>query len=524
MSHYEQQTDQNGESKLMKDRILLNSRLLMAAFAMTSLIVIPAGCAVGPDFRPPHAPSVDRFTAEQLPDKTIEAQGPDGASQKFVVGKDIPSQWWTLFRSEALDRLIRQALTGSPTLELAKARLRVAQENHKAQAGTLFPSVDANLSATRQKVSGASFGQPDTTIDPFTLINASVNVSYSLDIFGGTRRQVEALQSQVEYQQFQLEGAHLTLASNVVTTVVKEASLRMQIQATSEIITLLERNLEIVEKRLDIGVVSRSDVLTQVTQLSQAKAALPPLARDLAQTRNQLSVLIGKMPGESQITGFDLDEMQLPSELPVSLPSELVRQRPDIRSAEALLHAACAQVGVATAKLYPQITLSASYGSMATTLTSLFDGPSTVYNFGASLLQPLFHGGALSAQKRAAIAFYDQSMAQYRETVLESFQNVADVLQALETGAQTLKAQNEVEEAARNTLELTERQFELGAVSFLSLLTAQRQYQDARISLIRARAARFADTAALFQALGGGWWNRSYAEDSIDAASKERSQ
>lgn len=488
---------------------------------MISASIMLTGCAVGPDFRKPDPPAVQRFTAAPLPEKTVEADSPGGAAQRFVLGKDISLEWWTLFHSTFLDQLIRQALAQSPTLELAKARLRVAQENQKAQTGAFFPGVDANASVLRQKISGASTGQPETYIDPFTVINTSVSVSYTLDVFGGARRQLEALQSQVEYQRFQLEGAHLTLASNIVTTVMKEASLRMQIQATRQIIALLEQNLDIAERRQNIGGVALSDVLAQRTQLAQTKATLPQLESDLARTRNQLSVFIGKTPGEAEIAEFDLDKMQLPVELPVSVSSALVRQRPDIRAAEALLHAASAQVGVATARLYPQITLTAGYGSLASTVANLFDGPSTIYNFGASFLQPVFHGGALTAQRRAAIAAYDQAYAQYRETVLESFQNVADVLNVLEADARTLQAQSEAEAAARRSLELTQKQFELGAVSYLLLLNAQRQYQDARVNLIRAKAGRFADTAALFQALGGGWWNRTSRDETTMSLNKE---
>jgi NodT family efflux transporter outer membrane factor (OMF) lipoprotein len=414
-----------------------------------------------------------------------------------------------LFHSEALDHLIRQALADSPTLSLARARILEAQENRRAQFGGLFPSVDANVSASRQKTSAAQFGQPDTSSGTFTLFNTSVNVSYSFDLFGTTRRQLEALDSQIEYQQFQMEGAHLTLASTIVVTAVKEAALRSQIRATREIADLQEKQLAVVERRLELGGVSLPDVLAQQTQLAQTRTTLPPMERDLEQTRHQLAVLIGRLPGEAVLPEFDLDGLKLPEELPVSLPSSLVRQRPDIRAAEALLHAASARVGVATARLYPQITLTAGFGSMAATADSLFDGTSTIWNLGAGLLQPLFHGGTLSAQQRAAAAAYDQAAAQYRETVLGSFQSVADVLRALEADARTLEAQAETEMIAGESLNLTRKQFQLGAVNYLTLLNAQRQYQEARIGIVRAQAARFADTAALFQALGGGWWNRN---------------
>lgn len=472
------------------------------------------GCAVGPDFRAPEAPDVKVYSGATLSTETAAAPVSGGAAQKLVPGEEIPAQWWTLFRSEPLDVLIRKALADNPTLAAAQATLRQSQENLNALVGSaLYPSVDANASVMRQKVSGAAFGQPQSQFSPFTLYNASVKVSYGLDLFGGARRELEALQSQVAYERFQLEGAYLTITSNIVTAAVKEASLRAQVQATQEIIQAQEKQLELVGRQFQLGAVARSDVLAQRAQLAQTRALLPSLEKELAQTRHQLAVLSGRLPVEAgALPEFDLDGMELPQELPLSLPSLLVRQRPDIRASEALLHAASAQVGVATANLYPRITLTGGYGSEAVKLGSLFSNGTAVWNLGAGLLQPLFHGGELSAKRRAAIAAYDQAAALYRATVLQAFQNVADVLRALDADARTLQAQADAEEAARDSLDLTQKQFQLGAVNYLSLLNAERQYQQARIGLVQAKAARFADTAALFQALGGGWWNRGRDE------------
>ena len=503
------ETPAQGENRFPQRKTMSHSCCLLTIMLAAAAAIVLAGCAVGPDFRSPQAPVAGSYTATALPEQTADAPGTGGASQRFIPGRDIPGEWWRLFHSEALDRLIRQALADSQTLVLAQARVLEARENRRAQFGALFPSVDASLSASRQKTSGAQFGQSDTAGGAFTLFNASVNVSYTLDLFGATRRQLEALDSQIEFEQFQLEGADLTLTSTIVVAAVKEASLRSQIRATREIAALQEKQLAVVEHRFELGGVSRPDVLAQRTQLAQTRAALPPLERDLEQTRHQLAVLAGKLPGEAVLPEFDLDGLELPEELPVSLPSSLVHQRPDIRAAEALLHAASARVGVATAQLYPQITLTGGFGSMADTAGGLFDGASTIWNLGAGLLQPLFHGGTLSARQRAAAAVYDQAAAQYRETVLGSFQSVADVLRALEADARTLSAQAETEAVAGASLDLARKQFQLGAVNYLTLLNAQRQYQEAQIGLVRARAARFADTAALFQALGGGWWNRS---------------
>ena len=475
--------------------------------------LLAAGCAVGPDFRAPDPPVVKEYAPETLPRETVAAPGTGGAAQRLLHGLDIPGQWWTLFRSEALDALIRKALADSPTIAAAEARLREAEENLRARGGTVyFPSVDGSLSANRQKSTGAAYGQPAAGANTFTLFNASVNVSYTLDIFGGNRRELEALRAQVDYQRFQLEAAHLALTSNIVTSAVMEASLRAQVQATQDIVEMLRKQLGLVSAKFELGGASRPDVLEQRTLLAQTLATLPPLEKELAKTRHQLAVYAGSFPGEGGLPEFRLETLELPVEVPVSVPSALVRQRPDIRASEELLHVACAQVGVATANLYPKITLNGSLGSNAVRIEDLFSPGSAIWSLGAGLLQPLFHGGELTAKRRAALAVNDQALAYYRETVLNSFREVADTLRAIELDAQTLRAQVEAETSARETLSSVENQYRLGAVNYLSLLVAQRQYQVARINLVRAQAVRFADTAALFHALGGGWWNRGAAE------------
>jgi NodT family efflux transporter outer membrane factor (OMF) lipoprotein len=478
-------------------------------FCLAAACMLMCSCTVGPDFRTPPAPSATGYTATALQAETVSAAGTGGAAQRIAADRDIPAEWWQLFQNQALDRLIRQALIDSPTLAAAEATLRQAQENLAARGGTeYYPSLDGSFSGTRQEASGASFGQPRRSGIFFSLYNASVSVSYSLDFFGGGRRELEALQSQVDYQRFQLEGARLTLAANIVTAAVTEASLRAQLKATSEIIAAQEKLLELVERQFQLGGASRPDVLAQQSQLAQSRATLPPLARELARTRNQLAIYSGRFPSETALPEFALEGLHLPQELPLSLPSSLARQRPDIRASEELLHAASAQVGVATANLYPKITLTAGLGSQATRLEDLFSPGTSVWSLGAGLAQPLFHGGELTAKRRAAIAAFDQAAALYRGTVLQAFQNVADVLQALDSDARALKAQAEAEKAARDTLALTRQQFGFGAVSYLSLLNAERQHQQTILTLVQAQAARFADSAALFQALGGGWWNR----------------
>lgn len=491
-------------------------------FITAIALVLQAGCAAGPDFRRPAPPDAKGYTDTPLAPKTVSAPGPGGSVQRFQAGMDIPAQWWTLFKSKPLDQLVRQAIMDNPTMTAAQAALREAGENRRAQLGALFPSFDAGFSANRSKFTGASFGQPDVPGGLFTLYNASVSVSYTLDLFGATRRGLEELQAEVDYQRYLLEGSYLTLTSNIVTTAVKEASLRAGIRSTEEILKAEEEQLALVEEQFRLGAVARPDVLAQRAQLAQTRATLPPMERDLAQTRHLLAVLAGKPPGAAaQLPIFELADFQLPGDLPVSLPSSLVSQRPDIRAAEELLHSACALIGVATANMFPKLTISGNYGSQSTILTDLFSGGTNIWSIGAGLLQPIFRGGELTARRRAAIAAYDQAEAQYRMTVLQAFQNVADVLRALEKDADTLKAQSDAEAAATESLDMTRTRFELGAANYLALLNAERQRQQARLALTQAQAARFADTAALFQALGGGWWNREAEEGAAKEIKKQ---
>ena len=494
-----------------------------------AFFLLLSGCAAGPDFRPPEAPETEVYTPSPAPSETESAPVAGGESQVFLYGRDIPAQWWTLFRSGSLDGVIRRALAYSPTLSAVQAALRQAEEDRRARFGALFPGIDGSFSGSRRKFTGATFGQPDAPGNFLTLYNASVSVSYGLDLFGATRREVEALRAQTEYRRYLLEAAHLTLVSNLVTTAVQEASLRARIRATGEILAAEEELLALMERSYRLGGASLPDVLAQKAQLSQTRTTLPPLESELDQTRHLLATLVGTLPAEAAaLPVFELEDFHLPGDLPVSLPSALVRQRPDIRASEALLHAANEQVGAATANLFPQLAISGDYGTESTVLRDLFSPGTTVWSIGGNLLQPLFRGGELTAKRRAAIAAFDQAGAQYRETVLQAFRNVADVLRALEADARTLKAQSEAEKDAGDSLELTRKRYAVGSASYPALLDAQRQHQQAVLGLARARAARLSDTAALFQALGGGWWNRkeealpeisqSFETDSSDGA------
>lgn len=483
----------------------------MALAAVAALAV--GGCApVGPNFREPDPQSVPEshpYTPDAMPAQTTGAPGTAGGAQRFTNGADIPAQWWRLFRSAPLDELIRAALANSPTLVSAEAVLRQAQENYNAEYGSkALPGVNGQLNVARER--SVQFG-PAPSI--FTLYNANVAVSYTVDAFGSVRRDLEAFGAAIDYQRFQLEAAYLALTANLVTTAIQEASLRAQIKALIEVIAAQEKALELTRKQAQLGAIARSPVLTLGAQVAQTRAQLPSLEKALAQTRHQMAVYAGWLPSQARLPEFELESLQLPADLPVTLPSSLVRQRPDIRASEALLHQASAQVGVATANLYPQITLSGNAGPAATRFADLFSGKGFLWSIGAGLVQPLFNGGALRARKRGAEAAYEAAAAQYQSTVLVAFQNVANALRALELDAETLRAQAETVDLSRQSLDIVTRQFQIGATSYLNLLDAQRTYQQSRVALAQAQAARYADTAALFQALGGGWWNREPRAD-----------
>jgi NodT family efflux transporter outer membrane factor (OMF) lipoprotein len=481
-------------------------RRLRAACAALAAGALVDGCAVGPDFVPPKAPQVSGYSREPQPERTVASDVHGGEAQRFVQALDIPGQWWTLFHSPSLNAIIERALQANPSLQAAQARLREANETLLAGEGARFPTVSAGASTTREKISGTSSGAAGPH-RIFTLKSASVNVTYLIDIWGGTRQQIESLAAQAEFERFELEASYLTLTSNVATAAIREASLRAQIAATQEIVDVEAQELAGLKREFAVGAAANTAVLAQAADLAQARAQLPPLQKQLAQTRDQLTAYLGDFPSEEPAETFELASLRLPETLPVSLPSKLVEQRPDIRASEALLHAASAEIGVATANMLPQLTLSAAYGSE--TAGVLFGPGTAIWSLGAGLVQPLFEGGTLLHRRRAAIAAFDAAAAQYRNTVVTAFQNVADALRALESDANAVEAQAAAERAAADSLAASRRQFRIGAISYLSLLDAERTYQQARINLVQAEAARFADTVALFQALGGGWWNRA---------------
>lgn len=472
--------------------------------------VLCASCAVGPNFRKPVPPETDRYIAHPL-SRTASTSGvAGGQTQRFVSGSDIPGDWWTLFHSPPLTALIEQALTHNPDLNAAQAALSVASENMLAGRGAYYPGIAAGLSASRQQdPPGALAPVPSNNAFLYSLYTPQVSVSYVPDVFGLNRRTMESLRAQQQAVRYQMIAAQITLTANVVAGAVQEAAVQAQIDATRELQSINSKMVDILKYQFSKGYVGKLEVAAQESQRAQLDASLPPLRKQLAQQQHLLAVLAGRYPGQTPAAQFELSSLTLPQELPVSLPSQLVAQRPDVLQAEANLHAASAQIGIATANRLPNISLTANVGSTALAIDQVFKSGTGFWSVGASLAAPIFQGGSLLHQQRAAKAAYVQAAEQYRSTVLSAFQNVADSLVALDQDARALQAAAAANDAAKVTLDLSQRQIKDGYASYLSLLNAEQALQQARINLVQAQAARYADTAALFQALGGGWWQRT---------------
>jgi NodT family efflux transporter outer membrane factor (OMF) lipoprotein len=472
-------------------------------------LLISSGCAVGPSFKRPAAPNVPGYTPS-LP--TTTSSSPNvigGEAQTFAHGRDIPGDWWTLFHSKPLNDLIERSLTNNPDLKSAQAALLVAKENTLAQRGAYYPQVSGSFAATRAKTSEEISPVPSFTTFQYSLFTPEVSVSFVPDVFGLNRRTVESLKAQQEQARYVVAATNITLSSNVAAAAIQEASLRAQIDATNELIKINTNMLDVLRKQFEKGYVGRLDVAAQEAQLAQIAATLPPLLKQLAQQRDLLAVLSGGFPSEDLIEKFELSSLQLPQELPLTLPSKLVEQRPDVLQAEENLHSASALIGVARANRLPSFNLTGDIGSMALAFGNIFSAGNGFRDATAGVTQPVFQGGTLMHKERAARAAFLQANEQYRSTVLTAFQNVADTLHALEQDADGLKAAVAARDAAKVTLDLTTRQMQAGYVSYLALLSAEQSYQQAVINLVQAQSNRYADTAALFQALGGGWWNRS---------------
>jgi NodT family efflux transporter outer membrane factor (OMF) lipoprotein len=488
------------------------SRLAAGArLAAVACVACLAACAVGPTFKRPSPPAATGYGSAPVQGQTNSADGTGGSAQRFVAGMDIPSQWWTLFRSPKLDHLVEQALKANPDVGAAQAALRQAHEIYSAQWTGYFPTVQGNFSGARAKNALGTIANPTSlpqTNPYYNLYTAQLTLSYAPDVFGATRRQVEIARTQVESNRFQLEATYLTLSSNVVVTAVQEASLRGQIAATERLLELQHQLTAKVHGQRVLGTASDLDVLAQESLEAQTAQTLPPLQKQLGQTRDALTALLGRLPADEPTETFRLEELALPADLPVSLPSKLIEQRPDVRQAEENLHAASAAVGVTIANLLPQFTIDGNLGSSALKLGQLFSPYTGFWDLGASLTETLFDAGALLHKKRAADAALDQAAAQYRGAVILACQNVADTLRALRSDADALKASAGAELAAKKTFDLAQHQRALGTISLVAELNAEQTYRQAELTLVQAEANRYSDTAGLFQSLGGGWWNR----------------
>lgn len=495
--------------------IQLSPRLMSwgASVLPVCALLMSSGCAVGPDYHRPALKTPQAYTATSLPERTVSAAGSAGQVQALLPGQSVQQQWWQAFGSPELDKLVADAINASPDLQAANAALLAAREHVAAQRGLYWPSVSAQFNPTRQKIA-SSLSTPAYAeqIMLYSLYTAQLNIGYVPDVFGANRRMVEALAAQVDFQRYARQAAYTSLVGNIVNTAIQKASLRAQINAAHELVALSAQMLALSQRQYAAGQVSLADVTAQEAALAQAQAALLPLQQQFDQQHNLLAVLTGHYPSELPAQAFDLDKLHLPAALPLSLPAQLLEQRPDIRSAEAQLQAASAMVGVATAARLPSVTLSANIGGATLQFADLLKGAGSFWTAGANILQPVFAGGQLLHQQRAAEATYAQAAAQYRSTVLTAFQDTADTLQAIHYNAEALRLADAAYQAAQKNLLIVQRQRERGAASQPEVLLAQQQYQQAIMSLVQARAARYNGTVALFQALGGAWWEADSQE------------
>ncbi|MDM0086860.1 MULTISPECIES: efflux transporter outer membrane subunit [unclassified Variovorax] len=516
---------------------LLQARRVGRTALALSAIALAAGCAVGPDYVRPALPASASYAPASSTSPAADPQ-----AQRFSLGRDIQADWWKVFGSPALDALIERAFAANPNLEAAQAALREAQENVAAQRGFFFPTVQAGYTPTRTKIAGnlggnspglqgngrdISTGQgtpaseggsaPFTTPVIYNFHTAQLTVGYVPDVFGGNRRQMESMASQAQVQLHQLQATYITLASNIVAAAIQDALLREQIALTEQIVEANTASLALVQRQLKAGQVSRLELALQDNALAQSKQALPPLRKQFEQNRDLLRALAGQAQ-DDEAPIFKLDALRLPGELPLTLPSRLVEQRPDVRAAEEQLRAANAEIGVARAARLPQFSINATVGGAASRFNQMFWNSGRFFDLALGITQPLFDGGTLRHKERAAIEQQRQAAAQYRATVIVAFQNVADTLHAIEADAAALSAAAAVSDTAKTALDLTRRQHGLGYLDRLALIAAEQNHRQGQLGLLQARAARLADSALLFQALGGGWWHRDAAALAANAA------
>ncbi len=502
-------------SSLITTKMISPTRAVKPAFKVTYAVLLCCilGCAVGPDFERPKAPSIESYTTGTTPTATIPA---DGKAQRFEHGAKIVPDWWRLFNSPKLNAVVKEAIANNQSLQAAQASLRQSHENLRAGYGIFFPQLDASADASRQKFSPARFGSsaPNSIFSVFTL---SATVSYALDIFGGERRAVESLGAQVDFQYYTVLGTYIALSGNIVNAVIAQAAYWDQIKATEEIISFQRDQLKITEAQAQAGLIPYANLLSLQSQVAAFEATLPPLRQKLSQANHLLATLAGHAPAEWVPPEIDMADLMLPVELPVTLPSELVRKRPDILAAEAQLHSASAEIGVATAALVPSFTLNASYGSQSSSTSDLLKSNSSIWSLGTNISQPLFHGGTLWYKRKATLEGYQQSLAIYRQTVLSAFAQVADTLRALEHDAELTQAQSQALSASDEALRLILANYQAGTATYVQVLIANGQYQQAKIGYLQAQAQRFQDTVALFVSLGGGWEGEEKAGSTIPA-------
>lgn len=517
----------------------LNTTRVLKAMSCVLLVSALTACAVGPDFAERQHLSSQAYApvalSEALPtsDASLMATTLAGATQHIDARQEVLADWWTLFQSPALNRLIERAFAANPTLAASQAALRQAQENVAVQQGYFFPTLSADYSFTRQQLAGNNGGnspgiQNDgsnvaTTQNPqgpvynapviYNFHTAGLTVGYVPDLFGGNRRQLESLRASVDMQRFELEATYITLASNVVAGALQEASLRAQMAALEKMLASYKQSLALVRERQRLGYAMRLDVAQQESALATAQQQMPLLRKQFEQTRDLLRALVGNFQDQEIDETFVLEALHLPEHLPLSIPSELIQQRPDVRAAEAQWHAATAQVGVAQANRFPQFSINGTFGGQATTFNQMFRAGAPFWSLGGSITQPLFDGGSLLHRKRFAEQVMLQAQAQYRSAVLTACQNVADTLHALAEDAEALRAAAASKQAAQVSRDVTRTQLQLGYVSSLEVLSVEAAYQQAEMTLVQAQVTRLGDTAALFQALGGGWWQRNGSRD-----------
>jgi NodT family efflux transporter outer membrane factor (OMF) lipoprotein len=462
------------------------------------------GCAVGPNYLRPETPAVQHYANGTDPRTTVAAQG---TAQRFLPGEKVSTDWWQLFHCAALNSIVAEALAGNPGLEAAQASLRQSEDTLRSGYGIFFPDLEAGASAMRQRYSPVKLGQ-STPVSLFNLFTLSASVSYALDVFGGERRMIEGLRAQVDLQRATEEATYTTLIANIANTVVASAAYRAEIEATSRLIELERQQVKLARVQFEAGTAPYSNVLSLRSQLASNEATIPQLEQRLAASDDLVATLVGRAPAEWKPPEITLAQLRLPAELPVTLPSDLLRQRPDILIAEATAHTASANVGVATAALLPSITLGGGYSANGARTGVLSDSGGRPWDVGANLTQPVLEGGTLWYRRRAAVDQYRQATALYREVVLTAFAQVADTLRALDHDAAALMAQDEALATAREALHLVETNYEAGLNTYLDVLSADAQYHQAMISDLQATAVRYQDTVALYVALGGGWWSK----------------